>query len=87
MNRQDMRKLLDTARARGWTVERTGSGHLKLRHASGAILFTGTTLSDWRISANLHADMRCIEHANKPAATSSTRTRHPRLHNTHGAGR
>src|SRR3954453_14465877 len=31
--------------------------------------------SDWRAPANLRADMRRIERADKPAATSSTRTR------------
>jgi predicted RNA binding protein YcfA (HicA-like mRNA interferase family) len=36
--RKEVEKLIDVARAAGWTVERAGSGHYKLRSPAGALV-------------------------------------------------
>jgi predicted RNA binding protein YcfA (HicA-like mRNA interferase family) len=36
--RKDVEKLIEAAKAAGWTVERAGSGHYKLRSPAGALV-------------------------------------------------
>ena len=52
--------LIEVARAQGWTVERTKSGHIRFRPAdpSRRVVVTAGTPSDWRSRANLAADLR-----------------------------
>ena len=49
--KRDLRALLDDARRRGWSVDRTRSDHWRLRHPSGAIVYSGSTPSCPRLSA------------------------------------
>lgn len=57
----DLRRLLKSARRRGWTVERTRGSHWKLRHPSGAVVVAGSTPSCPRAVLNTRADLRRIE--------------------------
>jgi predicted RNA binding protein YcfA (HicA-like mRNA interferase family) len=61
VSRVDLRRLLRTVRAKGWTVGRTASGHLRLIHPNGAIIVAGGTSSDRRAGLNLQADLRRAE--------------------------
>jgi predicted RNA binding protein YcfA (HicA-like mRNA interferase family) len=57
----DLRRLLEQARRRGWQVERTKGSHWRLRHASGALVHTGSTPSCPRALLNLQAHLRRVE--------------------------
>jgi hypothetical protein len=59
--KRDLRALLQHARQRGWRVERTRSGHWRLQHRTGALVFTGTTPSCPRSLRNLRADLKRAE--------------------------
>ena len=59
--KRELARLLADARRRGWSVTRTRSGHVRLRHASGATVFTGSTPSCWRATRNVEADLRRAE--------------------------
>lgn len=58
MNKID-REIRRMAHPLGWRVERvTGTGHLRLRHTSGAIYVVGRTPSDNRTIWNIRAHLR-----------------------------
>jgi hypothetical protein len=57
----DYRQVLLDAARRGWTVTPTRGGHVKLTFRSGAIVFTGSTPSDWRAGRNLDRQLRRLE--------------------------
>lgn len=59
--KRDLRRELEAARQRGWSVQPTRSGHLKLRHPDGALVFTGSTPSCARSLLNLRAHLRRVE--------------------------
>jgi hypothetical protein len=59
--KRDLQKLITYAQARGWTVTKTASGHIRLRHPSGALIYTGSTPSDHRAVRNAAADVRRAE--------------------------
>jgi len=50
--RRDMEELVRLARAQGWDVEKTGSGHWKFKAPTGQIVFAASTPSDWRAIKN-----------------------------------
>lgn len=58
----DYRKRLNEHRKhleqRGWTAERTGSGHWRFRGPSGATVFAPFSASDWRSLRNVRRDLR-----------------------------
>jgi predicted RNA binding protein YcfA (HicA-like mRNA interferase family) len=41
--KRDLAKLLRAARAAGWQVRATGSGHLQLRHPAGGVVTVSST--------------------------------------------
>lgn len=59
--RRELARELEAARLRGWSVQPTRSGHLKLRHPDGPLVFTGSTPSCPRAVLNLRAHLRRIE--------------------------
>ena len=59
--KHELRRELEKARNRGWSVEPTRAGHLKLRHSTGPIIFTGSTPSCPRAVLNLRAHLRRVE--------------------------
>ena len=59
--KHELRRELEKARNRGWSVEPTRAGHLKLRHPDGALVFTGSTPSCARSLLNLRAHLRRVE--------------------------
>jgi hypothetical protein len=59
--RRDLGRLLREARERGWMVERTAGSHWRLRHRSGAVVFTGGTPGCRRALLNFRADLRRVE--------------------------
>jgi predicted RNA binding protein YcfA (HicA-like mRNA interferase family) len=63
MKRHDLERLLEEARRRGWLVEHTRSGHMRLRHPNGSQLFCPTTPSDPRTLLNVKADLKRAERA------------------------
>jgi hypothetical protein len=66
--KRDLQKLVTYAQGRGWTVTKTAGGHIRLAHANGAVIFTGSTPSDWRAVRNATADLRRAER--QPRQTS-----------------
>lgn len=59
--KRDLARELEAARRRGWSVEPTRSGHLKLQHPDGALVFSGSTPSCPRAVLNLRAHLRRVE--------------------------
>lgn len=59
--KRDLARLLEAARQRGWHIEPTRAGHLKLRHPDGALVFSGATPSCPRAVLNLRAHLRRVE--------------------------
>jgi hypothetical protein len=59
--KRDLARLLEPARGRGWSVQRTRSSHWKLRYPSGEILFTGSTPGGPASLRNFAADLRRVE--------------------------
>jgi hypothetical protein len=56
---QEMRKFARELKHRGFEIEHTGGGHLKLMHPLlSAPIFTGSTPSDGRALKNLKASIR-----------------------------
>lgn len=58
---RDIADVVVEARLRGWQVERTRNGHLRLRHPTGALVFASTTPGSWRAGRQLRADLRRVE--------------------------
>jgi hypothetical protein len=56
--RKDLRRLAAEAQRQGWSVEKTGGGHLKWVAPSGARVYTASTPSDPRAFANVRAMLR-----------------------------
>lgn len=44
-----------------WRPSPTGSGHLKLTSPTGAVVYAGSTPSNWRALKNLRAQLRRLE--------------------------
>lgn len=66
MSAQRLRRLLGGTYSReGWEWSLTKGGHVKGKHASGAIVFTSASPSDHRAQKNLLSDIRRLE---KPKA-------------------
>jgi 5-methylcytosine-specific restriction endonuclease McrA len=66
--KRDLQHLLSAARTRGWHVERTRRGHLRLRHpAGGATVTAAGTPSCPRALRNLAADLRRADRTATPA--------------------
>ena len=61
MMKRELAKLLDDARSKGWTVDRTKSGHHCLRHPAGGLVYTGSTPGCWRALLNARAAIRRAE--------------------------
>ena len=59
--KRDLARLLDAARKRGWSVERTRNSHWRLRHRTGALVVAPGSPSCPRALLNLRADLRRIE--------------------------
>jgi hypothetical protein len=59
--RRDLARLLQEAADRGWQVEQTNGSHWKLRHPTGAVVFTGGTPGCRRALLNFRADLRRVE--------------------------
>jgi hypothetical protein len=59
--RRDLERLLRRARASGWVVARTRSGHWRLRYWGGGIVVIGSTPSDHRALRNFRAQLRRAE--------------------------
>ena len=51
--------------SRGWTVSRTGGGHIKATSPTGAFCFLASSPSDHRAEKNILSAIRKIEN-NKP---------------------
>ena len=68
--KRDLRALLDDARRRGWSVDRTRSDHWRLRHPSGAIVDSGSTPSCPRAVRNAAAAIRRVERSSMQATTT-----------------
>jgi hypothetical protein len=64
--RSDLVRLLRQARARGWRVTPTRSGHYRLEHRTGGLVFASGTPSDPRSLRNLAADLRRVERRAAP---------------------
>jgi hypothetical protein len=58
-----LRPAIQSAQGRGWNVERTNGGHLKLTHPKYGVAFTSSSPSDWRVVRNLDARLRRMERA------------------------
>ena len=55
---RDLRPLVEAALGAGWEVTKTGSGHLRFKSPTGALVFTGSTPSDHRAVENVRALLR-----------------------------
>jgi hypothetical protein len=67
--KRDLQKLITYAQARGWTVTKTASGHIRLRHPSGALIYTGSTPPDHRAVLNASSAIRRAERQPKEIFT------------------
>lgn len=56
---KDLKQLL--SQHPDWTAEKAGSGHVKLRHPSGALVTVSSSVSDRRGWLNVRADLRRAE--------------------------
>ena len=61
MRSKDLRALLSDARDRGWRTELTNGGHWRLTGPNNALLFTGSTPSDWRGLRNIRSEIKRAE--------------------------
>jgi hypothetical protein len=59
--KRDLRDLAEQASQRGWAVAPTRNGHYRWTHQSGAIVHSGSTLSDHRAIKNIAAMLRRAE--------------------------
>jgi predicted RNA binding protein YcfA (HicA-like mRNA interferase family) len=59
--KHELKQLVRQAEVAGWQVLRTRSGHWRLTHPSGAIVFAPSTPSCSRSVRNLAADLRRVE--------------------------
>lgn len=55
---KELRPLVRAAIAAGWTVTKTGGGHLRFRSPTGALVFAPSTPSDHRSVKNTAAELR-----------------------------
>ena len=62
--RRELRDLLDNARARGWVAPVATTG--RLRHPTGATVYTASTPSCSRAVANAAAMLRRVERRHLP---------------------
>jgi hypothetical protein len=60
--KKDLRKIMEAARLRGWTVTK-GTRHFILDHPHGGRVVVATSASDWRALANVRADIERVERA------------------------
>jgi hypothetical protein len=58
---RDLPRLVETARERGWFVDRTASGHLRMRHPNGALVIAGGMPSDPGAVRNAPAGLKRTE--------------------------
>lgn len=58
IRRTEYGPLVEAAIAAGWTLERTGSNHLKLKAPDGKIVFLPSSPSDWRGAKNARSLLR-----------------------------
>jgi hypothetical protein len=58
---RDLAQILADARSRGWQIEKTRNSHWRLRGPNNALLFTGSTPSDWRGIRNIRQAIRRAE--------------------------
>lgn len=63
---RDLRAILVEAEQRGWGVEQTRKGHLKLTHPTGAVVFAASSPSDHRAIKNMEARLRRVERGQNP---------------------
>lgn len=56
--KRDLKDLIAICVRAGWTCERSGGGHWRLRSPSGALVFCPSTPSDARGLLNLRAKLR-----------------------------
>lgn len=55
---RDLRDLAKAAVQAGWTLFKTGGDHIKWRSPSGAIVFSASTPSDFRVARNVRTELR-----------------------------
>jgi predicted RNA binding protein YcfA (HicA-like mRNA interferase family) len=67
-SKHDLRNFLADATARGWTVDTTKGGHIRLRHPNGGLAYGPSTPSDHRGLLNLAATLRRLERQHGQAA-------------------
>ena len=64
--KRDLLRLLEAARKRGWTVERTRGSHWRLAHPGGALVVASGTPSCPSALKNLRAHLRRAERRTAP---------------------
>jgi predicted RNA binding protein YcfA (HicA-like mRNA interferase family) len=58
LRRSDYWPVVEAAMAAGWTLERTGGDHLRLKAPHGPIVILPSSGSDWRGAKNLRSMLR-----------------------------
>lgn len=58
---KDTRAVVRQCVRTGWTLDGTGSGHVRLTHPSGSIITVASSPSDWRALQDLKARVRRAE--------------------------
>lgn len=61
--REDLRQLVDFAKANGWTVSRTRGGHIRFTKPGLGSIYTSSTPSDYRAGLNAKAQLRRAQRA------------------------
>jgi hypothetical protein len=61
--RENLRQLVDFAKANGWTVSRTRGGHIRFTKPGLGSIYTSSTPSDYRAELNAKAQLRRAERA------------------------
>lgn len=64
---KDLQDLVAFAQAEGWTVTRTGSGHLRFTKPGRTPIFTSSTASDFRSDRNARSRLRRADRQAHPS--------------------
>lgn len=60
---ENLRHLMEFARANGWTVSRTQGGHIQFTKPGLGTIYTSSTASDYRSALNAKARIRRADRA------------------------
>ena len=60
---ENLRHLVEFARANGWTVSRTQGGHIQFTKPDLGSIYTSSTASDYRAALNAKARIRRADRA------------------------